>query len=120
MEVKVREAAKDVILVELKGRLVAGTGDELLHDVVDELLAGGWKKIVLDLSEVPRIDSAGIGELVAGIRLGERFQARMAMLMRPDSQVKKVLSLSQILPLLEIYDDEADAVASFASPPGDG
>ena len=73
MHVEVRNL-EDVILVDLEGRLVAGVGDQILRDVMNELIAEGWQKILLNLSGVSWIDSSGIGELVAGIRLAKPFQ----------------------------------------------
>ena len=104
----------DVIIVDLEGRLVMGVGDEILRDVINELVAEDWKKIVLNLRKVTIIDSSGIGELVSGWKLGRRFGA-MVKLLRPAPQVERTLKLTQLLPLLEVYDDEAEAVASFVA-----
>jgi len=112
MHVDVRQA-EDVVVVDLEGRLVAGPGEELLRDVMNELLAEGWKKILLNLSSVDRIDSAGVGELVAGTRLAMRFDSRVKVLQGGD-RVRHVLHVSHVLPLLDTYDDEATALAAFA------
>ncbi len=74
MKVDVRHL-DDVIIVDLEGRLVMGVGDELLRDVINELVAEEWKKIVLNLRKVTIMDSSGIGELVSGWKLGRRFGA---------------------------------------------
>ena len=111
MKVDVRNA-NDVIIVDLDGRLVLGVGDEILRDVMNELLAEEWKKIVLNLRKVTIMDSSGIGEVVASWKLAKRFGASLK-LMRPAPQVQRTLRLTQILPLLEVYDSEEEAVASF-------
>jgi len=111
MKVDVRHAG-DVIIVDLEGRLVMGVGDELLRDVVNELVAEDWKKILLNLRRVTIIDSSGIGEVVSGWKLARRFGASVKLL-RPAPQVERTLKLTQLLPLLEVYDDETEAVASF-------
>ena len=51
MKVDVRHVG-DVIIVDLEGRLVMGVGDELLRDVMNELVAEDWKKILLNLRPV--------------------------------------------------------------------
>ena len=112
MKVEVRHAG-DVIIVDLNGRLVMGTGDELLREVMNELLAEDWKKIILNLKEVTIMDSSGIGELVSGWKVAKRFDAQVKLL-RPQPQVQRTLLLTQLLPLLEVFDDETEAVASFA------
>ncbi len=58
-------AVGDVMVLDLKGRITLGEGDELLKDKVNSLVNQGTKKIVLNLAEVPYIDSAGLGEIVA-------------------------------------------------------
>ena len=66
MHVDIRKS-EDVVIVDLKGKLTAGLGDQILRETIDALLAEGWKKIVLNLSDVTTLDSAGLGELVAGV-----------------------------------------------------
>lgn len=111
MRVDVRQS-EDVIIVDLDGRLVSGTGDQLLRDVMNELLASSWTRIIINLSEVSKIDSAGIGELVASIKLAERFSSQVKLL-HVRGQIRDILELSQLLPLLEVYDSEQSAVAAF-------
>ena len=111
MKVDVRHF-DDVIIVDLEGRLVGGVGDELLREIVNELLAEGWKKIVINLKKVSVLDSSGIGELVAGWKLAHRFEAELKLL-RPRPQIERTLKLTQILPLLEVFDEDSEAVASF-------
>jgi len=113
MKVDIRNS-DDVIIVDLDGRLVLGVGDEILRDVVNELLAEDWKKIVLNLRKVTIIDSSGIGEVVASWKLAKRFGASLK-LMRPAPQIQRTLRVTQILPLLEVFDSEEEAVASFHS-----
>lgn len=113
MHVDVRKA-RDVIIVDLDGDLVAGDGDDLLREVINELLAEGWKAILLNLATVDRIDSSGVGEVVAGWKLAREFGAALKLL-RPGDRVRHTLHLSQILPLIEVFEDETQAVSSFAS-----
>ena len=111
MHVEVRKA-KDVVIVDLSGKLLAGVGDEILRNVVNELLAEGWRKILLNLSEVTAIDSAGTGELVESHRICERFGAKLKLL-NLHERVRKSLHLSQLLPVFEVYDEERVALRHF-------
>ena len=113
MKVDVRHV-DDVIIVDLEGRLVMGVGDELLRDVMYELLAENWKKILLNLRAVTSMDSSGIGEVVSSWKLAKRFGASVKLL-RPGPHIQRTLRLTQLLPLLEVYDDEEEAVASFVT-----
>lgn len=111
MRVDVRRR-DDVVIVDLEGRLVAGVGDELLREVLDELLGEGWNKILLNLEGVTLMDSSGIGEVVAGWKLARRVGGQLKLL-RPGERVEQTLKLTQILPLVEVFADEERAVASF-------
>ncbi len=112
MKVDVRHV-DDVIIVDLEGRLVMGVGDELLRDVMNEIVAEGWTKIVLNLRQVSIMDSSGIGEVVSSWKLAQRFGGGVKLL-RPAPSVKRTLKLTQLLPLLEVYEDEDKAIASFS------
>jgi anti-sigma B factor antagonist len=106
--------ADDVVIVDFRGDLVEEDGEVLLRQVVDELLSEGWRKILINLAKVKRLDSAGVGELVASWKLAAEFGASIKLL-RPGDRVRSTLHLSQILPLLEVFEDEPTAVRSFAS-----
>jgi anti-sigma B factor antagonist len=111
MHIEVRQA-KDVMILDLKGRLTAGLGDQILRDAIDELLAEGRRRILLNLSEVSFLDSAGIGELVAGLKTSRRFQADLKLL-NVGERVYSALDMARLLPTFEIYGDESEAVQSY-------
>ena len=79
MHLEVRKSG-DVVILDLKGKLTAGLGDQLLREAIDELLAESQRKVLINLSEVSFVDSAGVGELVAGLRTANRFGARLKLL----------------------------------------
>lgn len=102
-----------VVIVDLKGDLVAEDGDEVLREVVGELIAAGSRRILLNLARVNRMDSSGVGGLVASWKLAHQYGAAVKLL-RPGDRVKHTLHLSQILPLVEVFEDEQEALKSFA------
>lgn len=111
MHVEIRKR-DDVVIVDLKGKLTAGLGDQILRDTIDELLAESWKKILLNLSGVSFMDSAGVGELVAGLRTAKRFGAEMKLL-NASERVQSTLYIAKLLPIFELYQDEVEALARF-------
>lgn len=111
MHVDIRKAG-DVVIVDLKGKLTAGLGDQILRDTVDQLLAESWRKILLNLSEVSFMDSAGVGELVAGLKTSKRFGAALRLL-NATERVQSTLYIARLLPVFEIYEDEAEALRRF-------
>ena len=53
-----------VTVLDLDGKILLGEGDEVLRHTVRSLIAGGTRKLLLNLAAVPHVDSAGLGELV--------------------------------------------------------
>ncbi|HEY7411768.1 MAG TPA: STAS domain-containing protein [Vicinamibacteria bacterium] len=102
----------DVAIVDLAGKLTAGLGDRVLRDTLDELIGQGWRKILLNLSEVTYMDSAGVGELVAGLRQA-KTRGALLKLLNANERVHSTLYISRLLPIFEIYRQEAEAVQQF-------
>lgn len=111
MHVEMRKTG-DVVVVDLSGKLSAGLGDQILRETIDELLAEGWKKILLNLSAISFMDSAGVGELVAGLRTAKRFGAELRLL-NASERVHSTLYIARLLPIFEIYKNEAEALQRF-------
>jgi anti-anti-sigma factor len=111
MHLEVRQS-RDVVILDLRGRLTAGLGDQILREAIDELLAENRRRILLNLSEVAFVDSAGLGELVAGLKTAHRFGAELKLLNVGD-RVYSTLEMARLLPTFEIYSDEEEAVRSF-------
>lgn len=69
-------------------------------------------KVLIDLSRVSRIDSAGLGALMSCYSHAIRNNG-MLKLLNPSQEVRHLLKLTRIDSVLETYDDEHQAVASF-------
>jgi anti-sigma B factor antagonist len=101
-----------VVVADLNGKLTAGLGDRILRDTIDTLLADGWRKILVNLSEVSFMDSAGVGELVAGLRTARNLGGSLKLL-NANERVHSTLYIARLLPIFEIYREEKDALAHF-------
>ncbi len=112
MHVEIRKAG-DVVVVDLKGKLTSGLGDQILRETVDELLGENWKKILLNLSEVSFMDSAGVGELVAGLRTARNLGVSLKLL-NTNERVHSTLYIARLLPIFEVFRDEPEALRAFA------
>jgi hypothetical protein len=51
---------------------------------------------------------------VSSWKLARRFGASVKLL-RPAPQIQRTLKLTQLLPLLEVFEEEAEGIASFQS-----
>ena len=106
--------AGDVIVLDLKGKMTLGEGDELLKDKINSLVLQGRRKVVLNLEGVPYIDSAGLGEIVRTYTTISRQGGSMKLL-NLTKRITDLLSITKLLTVFETYDSEADAVRSFSS-----
>jgi anti-sigma B factor antagonist len=113
MQIEERPAG-DVIVLDLKGKMTLGEGDELLKDKINSLVHQGRRKVVLNLEGVPYIDSAGLGEIVRTYTTISRQGGSMKLL-NLTKRITDLLSITKLLTVFETYDNEADAVRSFSS-----
>jgi anti-sigma B factor antagonist len=107
-------AAGEVTILDLKGKMTLGEGDELLKDKINSLVLQGRKKLILNLEGVPYIDSAGLGEIVRTYTTVSR-QGGNLKLLNLTKRITDLLSITKLLTVFETYDSEADAVRSFTS-----
>jgi anti-sigma B factor antagonist len=100
-----------VTVVVLSGRIVLGPESSALREKVKTLLAEGKKKIVLNMTDVTYIDSAGLGMLVAA-HVSAKNEGVPLLLSNLGEKFHDVLQLTRLLTVFNVYDTEADAVKS--------
>ncbi len=107
-----QRAVGDVTILDLKGKMTLGEGDELLRDKVNSLIQQGGKKIVLNLADVPYIDSAGLGEVVRTYTTVSRQGGTMKLL-NLTKRIQDLLSITKLLTVFETFESEDEAIKSF-------
>jgi len=107
----------DVTIIDMGGKMTLGEGDELLRDKVNSLVQQGQKRIVLNLAEVPYIDSAGLGEIVRTYTTVSRNGGSLKLLSLT-KRIQDLLSITKLLTVFETFESEADAVRSFSTSAG--
>lgn len=102
-----------VSVVALDGRIVFGEETSALREKVKGLLAAGKKKLVLNLEKVGHVDSSGLGMLV-GLRNSAKSADASLRLCNVESRCTELLRMTQLWPLFDFSDTEADAVRSLS------
>jgi anti-sigma B factor antagonist len=102
----------DVTVLSLNGRLVYNEGDVLLRARVNELVALGQLKLVVELHQVTALDSCGVGELVARL-VSVRQKGGDIKLVDLSSRSHRVMQISRLLDVFESFETEAEAIARF-------
>jgi anti-sigma B factor antagonist len=103
-----------VSVVELDGRIVLGEESNSFREKLKSLVADGKKKIVLNMSEIKYIDSAGLGALVAA-HISARNQGASVRLCHLGKKFHEVMQITKLLTVFDVYDTEAAAISSFQS-----
>ena len=101
-----------VSVVALDGRIVFGEETSALREKVKSLLAAGKKKLVLNLEKVSYVDSTGLGMLV-GVRQSVKSANAALRLSNVDGRYTELLRMTQLWPLFDISNTEAEAVRSL-------
>ncbi|MCS7080603.1 MAG: STAS domain-containing protein [Chloracidobacterium sp.] len=112
----IHERTKNGILIlELHGNILLGDGDVLLRERISHLLGQGNRHVVLNVAGVPYVDSSGLGEIVRAMTAVKRAGGSLK-LAGPTRRLVDILNITKLSSILESYDTEDAAVASFQSP----
>ena len=105
---------EETIVIDVAGRVTIGH-DAKMADAIHEALEAGAHNIVMNMERVSKMDSSGIGELVAAHASVRRRGGRF-ILVALSGRLAAVLQITQVLGVLESFDDMEAALASL----GDG
>ena len=101
-----------VTILDLRGNLTIGSGEEELTLMITGLLRDGQRDLLLNLSEVPFIDSSGIGGLIKSFSRVKSDGGKLKLL-NPSKAARQLLSITGLLSVIEVFDDEETALSSF-------
>jgi anti-sigma B factor antagonist len=104
----------DVTVLKLSGRLELDTGDLALRDHINRLVGEGRNRLVLDMQDVTRLDSAGIGMLV-GKYLSVTRGGGTIKLVHLTARTNRLMDITRLITVFETYEDADAAVGSFTA-----
>ncbi len=102
----------DVAIMTLTGKFLAGSDGPFLRQKVKDLTDTGTKKLIVDFSGVPYIDSTGLGFLVGSRKTAESAKATL-VLASLNQHVKRILDNVRLSPFFLIAKSEAEALAKL-------
>jgi anti-sigma B factor antagonist len=111
LDINVRKRA-EIQVIQLRGDLRLGPAVDELRQVIEEALGNGDTRFVLNLAEVPMIDSSGIGLLVKGLASTKQRGGNIK-LVQPSRFAIQTLRLVGVLSLFEVFDGDEQALKSF-------
>ena len=103
-----------VTVLDLDGKLVTADGTQILKDKVNSLVFQKRCEVLLNLRNVPYIDSGGLGELVTALTTVSRAGGHLK-LVNANEKSRDLLALTKLVTVFEVFESEPDAVRSFGA-----
>jgi anti-sigma B factor antagonist len=114
VEVNVRIIEPDITVCEIEGRLSLGNSLMSLENLIRKTIQNGARKLILDLSKLNFIDSAGIGLLLSSSGLMEQNGGRM-LIAGAQGNVAHTFQIVHLERVVSFHPDLNSAVLSFGS-----
>jgi anti-sigma B factor antagonist len=105
-------ASGSVTVLDLSGKITLGEDSTLLKDKLHSLLHQNKKNVLLNLGQVPYVDSAGLGALVSAYTTVTR-EGGSLKLMNVTKKLQDLLSITKLLTVFETFDSEDEALRSY-------
>ena len=102
----------DVVLLDLRGKVTAGDGDVQIRDTIQQLVASGVKKIVLNFADVPYMDSVGLSTIIRSHLTLDRDGGRLRLLNVP-KHLAELLAVTRLTAVFDTFNDEGAVIRSF-------
>lgn len=104
---------ENVTVLDLTGDLVFGPSSNSLAQHIRQLAAGDETRILVNLDGVTFIDSCGVGELIAGFT-SVRKGGGVLKVSGANDRISEVLRIVRLPLVIDVYETEPEALASFA------
>lgn len=114
MQIQARKS-DGITVIDIDGRMTRNEGHGTIKREIGALLADDDRQFVLNLTEVPYMDSTCVGELVSAF-ITVRNNGGVLKLSGPTPRIRKLLSVAKLDTVFEVYDSESGAIQSFPKP----
>jgi len=112
LELEKKQAAPDITILELRGRLLMGNDSRQVEWSINDLMKNGVKKVVLDLRELDAIDSTGVGILVMCNAKLQKTGGVMRMVVG-DGIVESTLQMTHVDRIVKFFQTVEEASEKF-------
>lgn len=101
----------EIPVLSVSGRVI-GEGALAMKREMDKLIKQSGGRLILDLSGVPLLDSTALGVMVATLTSVKKTGGNL-VLVNPQKSVRKVLEITRLISIFDIFDDVDKAASSF-------
>ena len=102
----------DATILDLEGRLILGAATDSLGNALQELIAKGTRKLLLNMRNVSQVDTTGISTIVRAFVSLERSGGKLG-LFHISERVRMILDLTRLLNVIPSFADEAEALSKI-------
>jgi len=113
VEVSIRRDG-DLTILSLAGKILGGHESDELRRELDRILERGDRRLLVDLRDVPWMNSAGLGILLSAYSRMKETGGTIRFSGAGD-RVRGILKTTKLLTVLEVHDDEESGIQSFRS-----
>jgi anti-sigma B factor antagonist len=105
----------DVVVLDLRGNMALSDSPGRLVTAINQLVQRGERNILLNLVEVPYLDSQGLADIVQGFKIAQRGGGTLKLIHIAD-RIRELLVTTKLTTFIQAFDSEQEAVDSFRSP----
>lgn len=111
LDIDTQKTPDQIAIVHLKGEIDLHTCS-LLRDALRELIEQGCYRIVINLAEVPYLDSAALGVLVDAVRRVREHEGGIG-LVQTTPFVRRAFEVTRLVKIFQLYEDNEAALVEM-------
>lgn len=113
MTVNIREK-EGVTIFDIGGKIIGSDSIELKEIIKEKIesIPEGEAKLLLNLEDVPMMDSSGLGVVVGAYTSVQRRNGKIALL-NAGKNIKSLIVMAKLMTIFDRYDDEDEAIAAL-------
>ncbi len=112
LQIAERQVEPDITVVELTGRLALGRESQRIETLVEDLVRKGTQRVVVDMTGVDHIDSAGIGMVALAAGKLKEIGGKLAIV-APEGRVLQLLTMTQMNMIVKVRPTVAEAIEAI-------
>ncbi len=103
--------AENKAIVHINGKII-GNAVTQFRDEIEQQLQDGNNNLIIDLTDVPLLDSTALGVIIITLQVLQRSGGKLVLL-NPQKVVSSVLEVTRLTSILEVYESEEAARNAF-------
>ncbi len=98
---------QNTAVLHVEGKIIGAIADQLQNEI-EQQLQNGNNKLIIDLTDVPLLDSTALGTIILAFQVVQRSGGKLVLL-NPQKAVSNILEVTRLKSILEVYETEEAA-----------